>query len=72
MSSTMMQSESSIVPTRSIESICPGFPRCLMIIATPASTPYFAISPSRNFFTRYTPPASGDTITGLCSSIFAK
>lgn len=45
---------------------------CLMIMASPASTSYFCASPSRNFLARYTPPASGDTITAPTTSAYHK
>lgn len=72
MSSTMTTSESITEPTRSMRSTSLARARCLMIMARPASTSYFWAMPSRNFLARYTPPASGETMTGLCRSLSPK
>lgn len=72
MSSTMMTSESCTEPTRSIRSTSLALALCLMIIASPASISYLAASPSLNFLALYTPPASGETTTGLCKSLSPK
>mmetsp|Transcript_1343 Transcript_1343/g.3957 ORF Transcript_1343/g.3957 Transcript_1343/m.3957 type:complete len:239 (+) Transcript_1343:1144-1860(+) len=72
MSSTMMASLSLTVPTRSMRSISPGRERCLIIMASPGSSSESSAKPSRNFLALYTPPASGDTMTGLWSFFLRK
>mmetsp|Transcript_4275 Transcript_4275/g.13411 ORF Transcript_4275/g.13411 Transcript_4275/m.13411 type:complete len:237 (-) Transcript_4275:994-1704(-) len=73
MSSTMMQSEPSTLPTRCIEPTTPGALRCLRMTAREISGGSGRrVKPSMKSLARATPPASGETMTGLMRSFILK
>mmetsp|Transcript_19533 Transcript_19533/g.65605 ORF Transcript_19533/g.65605 Transcript_19533/m.65605 type:complete len:217 (+) Transcript_19533:499-1149(+) len=67
MSSTMMASQPSTLPTRSVCPTSPALTRCLMMTASAGFMPT-ASRPSLKSLARATPPASGDTTTTLSVS----
>mmetsp|Transcript_26535 Transcript_26535/g.81591 ORF Transcript_26535/g.81591 Transcript_26535/m.81591 type:complete len:232 (+) Transcript_26535:97-792(+) len=73
MSSTMMQSQPSTLPTRCIVPTTPASARCLRITASDTSGGFGSrVNPSMKSLARATPPASGETMTGLTRSFMLK